>query len=367
MKTVGVMLALCLSFLLSSCYLLEANTLILWLNEDELEKVVDLSELEGSPLVDNTGFSYIYVFRPLDNLNKIHLIAIPDITETCETMSMHYFSLEPSNEHYAVQEVMPGFAEEFGIPLYLGIYHGDCWLLEDRELWTYHQNGFVSYDLKDEVTTMVNNNRDIHFSMMRNLYFHEDKLYFIIGLTYNPSESILYSIDFPSLDPSTLTQHYSLRQPPLSLGFIEVIKDNKMYWNYYSYAQRGEISQGLAKRGIVEIDLDTQEKRVLMEVKEQETKDNGVFIYRGLGRLNYAFGSWQGKYWMFPEIMSKDRQTFAINYHIFNTQGTFHCKLILDPELSIRRSFLKTHDDGTYYYIIKKDDFILYRWKVPFI
>ena len=117
------------------------------------------------------------------------------------------------------------------------------------------------------------------------------------------TQRTLYSMDYPSLDPSTLKELYQMevirrkegQKAEVRSGFskISYIEGDKIYGTFYYHtpSEEGTIST----TGVAEINLSDKSERIVFQRKTSEC---------------YAFlnpnGAWFGKYWMIEE---RDRKS----------------------------------------------------------
>ena len=270
-----------------------------------------------------------------------------------------------------MQEVYPGLGIELaGFIDAFGIYRGACWITDGQTLWTHALNEFVSYDLHEKIISKHGSIPGIKLHDLKGMYFYQNKLYFLVPGDKRDDSSknhLLYSIDYLSMDSSTLTRHFSLQSSAMSFSRITKIQGNKLYICFSESIPSGEEQEYAgkydSKDGILEYDLYTNEKRIVMKYNKYDLRSNEIYLWRDLFHNNLV-GPCFGHYWMMHEIIGKNGKIIGQRYYIYDSSVSLNCIIVTNPSHSFRREFLKTHNDGTYLYFFK-DQHTLYRWKTP--
>jgi hypothetical protein len=356
-KSCLMVLSFLLLFFLASCEALSNTALLVMIQENEIETVVDLRSIPGSPFTEEKQIGGKYFTSPYEDTASLHLVYMPFKDNSMEEIkSIHYLKLNPLAQEFTSQEVFselnPRLKQSLGFFDY-------CWVTEDQKILSsdLSTGGIVSYDLIQQTSTqskpLVNSSRISSF------YLKDQSLYFMKEQTVKEeTQRTLYSIDYPSLDPSTLKELYRMevirrkegQKAEVRSGFskISYIEGDKIYGTFYYHtpSEEGTIST----TGVAEINLSDKSERIVFQRKTSEC---------------YAFlnpnGAWFGKYWMIEESI-KVEDTWQKRHHIYDS--TAQLQLIVEVGSNNKqRYFLKTHPDGTYLYWM--DDFVLYRWKTP--
>lgn len=365
-KSCLMVLSFLLLFFLASCEALSNTALLVSIQENEIEKVADLRSIPGSPFTQEQQIGGWYFTSPYEDSTSLHLVCMPfKNNEPEEIESIHYLKLNPLTQEFTSQEVFSELNPR--LKQSLGFFDGVCWVTEDQKILTsdLSTGGIMSYDLIQQKSSqskpLVNSSRISSF------YLKDQSLYFVKEQTVKEeTQRTLYSIDYPSLDPSTLNELYRMevirrkegQKEEVQNGFSKIshIEGDKIYgtFNYHTPSEEGTIST----TGVAEINLGDLSERIVFQRKTREKTEQGEI-------LCYAFlnpnGAWFGKYWMIEESI-KAEDTWQKRHHIYDS--TAQLQLIVEVGSNNKqRYFLKTHPDGTYLYWV--DDFELYRWKTP--
>jgi hypothetical protein len=361
-----MVLSFLLLFFLASCEALSHTALLVSIQENEIEKVADLRSIPGTPFTEEKQIGGKYFTSPYEDTASLHMVYM-HFKDNCmeEIKSIHYLKLNPLAQEFTSQEVFTELNPR--LKQSLGFFDGVCWVTEDQKILSsdLSTGGIVSYDLIQQTSTqskpLVNSSRISSF------YLKDQSLYFMKEQTVKEeTQRTLYSIDYPSLDPSTLKELYQMevirrkegQKAEVRSGFSKIshIEGDKIYgtFNYDTPSEEGTIST----TGVAQINLSDQSERIVFQRKTREMTEQGeTFCYAFLN----PNGAWFGKYWMIEESI-KAEDTWQKRLHVYDS--TAQLQLIVEVGSNNKqRHFLKTHPDGTYLYWL--DDYVLYRWKTP--
>jgi hypothetical protein len=353
-KICSVILSFVLLFFLVSCEI----------QENEIEKVVDMRCIPGAPFTEEKQVWGKYFIPPYDDTASIHMIYMHFKDNNMEEInSIYYLKLNPLAQEFSSKEVFTDL--NLMKKRSLGFFDGICWVTEDHKILSpdFSTGAFISYDLIQQTSTqsqpLANSSRISSF------YLNGQSLYFVKEQTVKEeTQRTLYSMDYPSLDPSTLKELYQMevirrkegQKEEAQSGFrkISYIERDKVYgtFNYDTPSEEGTLST----TGVAEINLSDKSERIIFQRKTREVfEESETFCYAFLN----PNGAWFGKYWMIEES-TKVEDTWQKRQLIYDSSGQKQLTLNVGPRHE-HRFFLKTHPDGTYLYWV--DDFVLYRWK----
>ncbi len=361
-KSCSVILSFVLLFFLVSCDAFSHLTL-LQIQENEIEKVVDLRSIPGAPFTEEKQIGGRYFIPPYEDLTSLHLVYMHLKDNSMEEInSIHYLKLNPLAQEFSSEEI---FTDLNPIKKRsLGFFEGICWVTEDHKILSpdFSTGAFISYDLIQQTSTqskpLANSSRISSF------YLKDQSLYFMKEQTIKEeTQRTLYSMDYPSLDPSTLKELYQMevirreegQKEEVQSGFskISYIEGDKVYGTF-NYHTPGEEARNTT--GVAEINLSDKSERIIFQLLAREVDE--LFETFCFAFLN-PNGAWFGKYWMIEES-TKEEDTWQKRYLIYDSTDQLQLIVDVGPRHE-HRFFLKTHPDGTYLYWV--DDYVLYRWK----